>query len=220
MEWLVLIGSVASFVAGQGWQLYVQAKNRKWSNEDKERERECATEAKHADDLCAAYAEFVSAATMFLDRGVQFGGIESAIRDLQREETLVPETLQARSREALEDFLTASTMAEAKAITVIMREVVEARCERARRIGVEQIPLPIDDEQADLFSAAMRTRRNELATLVHELSGMFAPTTMRAKALATKQQLELEARRVAALESRREAGQLAPPTTASHDRND
>lgn len=171
MDWsalgLVLAGGAVSWI-GQ----YLQ---QRWGRKDKEAERANARTDKHRDDLRAAYGAFIAAATSYLDRAGDFGGIEKGIAQLEAEGAPISDALTLRARQALEDFRTTSTEAESKALAVMLLEQDTGLRERVREIAVAPLKIPLKPDEIDAFGTAIEERRKCLHELMATLAGSFAP---------------------------------------------
>lgn len=191
MEFSVIIAILGAL--GTGGTVTAAFSN--WrQRKDKREERQATRDEAYRDQLRHAYAEFISAYSKFLDAGGLMHSINRAIDELPGEvytsaveegagdgeaqmaaANAVTPALRERARRAVEDFATASSDANTKAVAVLLIDDDEQRRERMLALANAQLQPPQSVADYDRFQADLRALRARLDELTVSLGGGFSP---------------------------------------------
>ena len=143
---------------------------------DRKKRREERIEArdeKHRAELTQAYAELMAAQHRFLDAALLLGGINAAIAEFVVEGRAVPERLQTRGEQSLEDFNKTSIEVTVKRVVV---QLLDADADRRAQVeNIHPIVAPQTDADWARFEQDITDTRRTLETFAASIAGQLSP---------------------------------------------
>lgn len=166
---------VALVLIGFGLSLITQFATREWTKKDKADEQYDARLNQYRAELRAALAEFCGVAANFIDRGHQFAAAELAIELIEERGLDLHPDMLMHARQLMEHVMSASTVAEAKAVAVLLLLDDDALREDLEFIALRNWDVPATKETREAFALDMEQRRARLTELTKKLVGLFVP---------------------------------------------